>query len=72
MSTSQPEDEPEFTPEQLDALLRQAGEQARRKAFAAGRPVMILRKGLLVRQYADGREVIVGPARMPPVPRVRG
>lgn len=56
MSPIEPDDEPEFTPEQLDALLQQAGEQARRKAFAAGRPVMIL----------------VGPARMPHVPGVRG
>ena len=50
----------EFTEEQLHAALHRVGEEARRAAFAAGRPVMVAKNGWLVLQHADGREEIVG------------
>lgn len=48
-----------FTDEQLQAALKSVGEEARRIAFAAGQPIVVLRKGVLLRLYADGREEIV-------------
>lgn len=54
--------ETEFTDEELRAALKRVGDEARRAAFAAGRPVMIAKKGRLVLLYADGSEQFVGPA----------
>lgn len=57
-------DLPEFTDEQLRAALRDVGEEARRAAFAAGRPVMVAREGWLVLLRPDGSEEVV--SRIPP------
>jgi hypothetical protein len=49
----------EFTDEQMRAALRGVGEDARREAFAAGRPVFILKDSALVAVYSDGTEKII-------------
>jgi hypothetical protein len=57
-----PEDIPdglEFTEEQLRAALRRVGREARRAAFAAGRPVIILKGTSLVALHADGTEEVI-------------
>ena len=57
-----PEDVPdglEFTEEQLRAALRRVGEEARREAFAAGRPVIILKGTALIALHADGTEEVI-------------
>ena len=60
------DDPPEFTREQLQRALRQVGEDARKAAFAVNRPVMILRDGRLVLQFADGSEKYVNePSAQP-------
>jgi hypothetical protein len=51
----------EFTDEQLRAALKRLGSDARRATFAAGRPVVIVKRGSLVAVYADGTEVILEP-----------
>lgn len=56
-------DEPEFTDEQLRAALRRVGEDARREAFAAGRPVFIIKGTSLVALHADGTEEILKTLR---------
>ncbi|MEX2214406.1 MAG: hypothetical protein WD768_09780 [Phycisphaeraceae bacterium] len=54
-------DEPgEFTDEQLRAALREMGEKAQAKTFAAGRPVMVAWNGDLVLLFPDGTEKVVG------------
>lgn len=55
------EEHPDF-PKVLWAACKQVGEEARRKAFAAGLPVTILRDGKLIEQYADGSERVIGDA----------
>lgn len=52
-------DEPEFTDEQLRAALRRVGDDARRVAFAGGKPVFVVRGSLLVAVYEDGTERII-------------
>lgn len=52
---------PEFTDEELLAALKRVGQAARDAAFAAGRPVVVLRDSMLVAIYSDGKEVIIGP-----------
>jgi hypothetical protein len=49
----------EFTDEQLRAALRRVGEEARREAFAAGLPVIILKGRSLVALHADGTEEVI-------------
>jgi hypothetical protein len=51
----------EFTEEQLRAVLKSVGEEARREAFSAGRSVMIARGASLVLLHPDGTEEVVGP-----------
>lgn len=58
-------DPPEFTDEQLRAACQSVGEEARRAAFAVGRPVMILRNGRRILLFADGSEQDAGSAVMP-------
>ncbi len=53
----------EFTDEQLRAALRRVGRDARLAAFAAGRPVVIIKGGSLVALYEDGAEEVIGPVR---------
>lgn len=53
--------DPEFTDEQLRAVLKRVGSDARQAAFAAGRPIMIAKKSHLVLIYPDGAEEIVAP-----------
>ena len=53
-------DAPEFNDEELGRVLKEVGEQARREAFAVGRPVMTLKGKDLVLLYADGQEEVVG------------
>jgi hypothetical protein len=55
------QDPPEFTDDELRAVLKTVGENARRKAFAAGHSVMIARDGKLVLLHPDGTEEVVGP-----------
>lgn len=52
-------DDREFTDEQLRAVLKRVGEEARRQAFAAGQPIVVFRKGVMLRLYADGRQEVV-------------
>lgn len=52
---------PEFTDEQLRAALKRIGREARRQAFAAGRPVILVKGRSLVALHADGREEILEP-----------
>ena len=52
-------DEEEFTDEQLRAALDRMGNEAKRKAFAAGLPVVILKGSDLIALHADGREEIL-------------
>lgn len=49
----------EFTEEQLRRVLRSVGEEARRSAFAAGRPVIFIKDKAIVALHADGREEIL-------------
>lgn len=46
----------EFTDAQLRAALKDVGLEARRQAFAAGRPVFVVRDGKIVALYPDGTE----------------
>src|ERR1700722_10454130 len=62
MATTQPDhdtDDREFTDEQLRAALKRVGEDAQTEAFAAGRPVYILKGNTVVALHADGTEEIV-------------
>jgi hypothetical protein len=52
-------DEPEFTDEQLRAAVKSVGRDARKAAFAAGRPVFIIKGTSLVALNPDGTEKIV-------------
>ena len=52
-------DPPEFTDEELRAALKRVGDEARRAAFAAGRPVMVAKNARLVLLYPDGTEEVV-------------
>jgi hypothetical protein len=54
-------DPPEFTEEQLRAVLKSVGAEARREAFSAGRSVMIARGASLILLHPDGTEEVVGP-----------
>jgi hypothetical protein len=56
-------DESEFTDEQLRAALRGVGRDARQAAFAAGRPVFIVKGTALVALHADGTEEIIKSLR---------
>jgi hypothetical protein len=56
-------DGPEFTDEQLRAALKRVGRDARQAAFAAGRPVFIVKDKLLVALHADGTEEIIESLR---------
>ena len=53
----------EFTDEQLRAVLQRVGQDARRTAFAAGRPVFIVKGTSLVALHADGTEEIIESLR---------
>lgn len=48
---------PEVATEQLQAALKDIGIEARREAFSAGRPVIMLKNDAPVWVYADGTEV---------------
>lgn len=50
------DDPREFTDEQMHAALRRMGEEARAKAFAIGRPIMIARDGKLFLHFSNGEE----------------
>jgi hypothetical protein len=52
-------DDVEFTDEQLRAALKRVGREARRRAFAAGQPVVILKGSALVELYPDGTEKVI-------------
>jgi hypothetical protein len=52
-------DDVEFTDEQLRAALKGVGDEARREAFAAGRPVVFFKDNAIVALYADGSERIL-------------
>jgi hypothetical protein len=52
-------DPPEFTDEQLRKVLKRVGEEARRRAFAAGRPVTVLEGANLVHIWPDGRREVI-------------
>jgi hypothetical protein len=54
-------DGPEFTDEQLRAALERVGRNARAAAFAAGRPVVVIKNDSLVELYPDGSEKILRP-----------
>jgi hypothetical protein len=56
----------EFTDEQLRAALKRVGRDAREAAFAAGRPVVVIKDGSLVALYGDGTEEVIGPVRSEP------
>jgi hypothetical protein len=55
------DDTSEFTDEELRAALKLVGSEAKRKAFAAGRPVLILKGRRIVAVYPDGKEVTIEP-----------
>jgi hypothetical protein len=52
-------DDREFTDEDLRAALKRVGQQAREAAFAAGRPVFVIKGNSLVAVHPDGTEEIV-------------
>jgi hypothetical protein len=52
-------DMPEFTDEQLRAALKRVGRDARQAAFAAGRPVFVVKGNAIVALHPDGTEEIV-------------
>ncbi|HEY7153022.1 MAG TPA: hypothetical protein VH575_03585 [Gemmataceae bacterium] len=54
-------DMPEFTDEQLRAALKRVGRDARQEAFAAGRPVIVIKGNAIVALHPDGREEIIEP-----------
>ncbi len=54
-------DAPEFTDEQLRAALKRVGRDARQEAFAAGRPIIIVKGRAIVALHPDGSEEIVEP-----------
>jgi hypothetical protein len=49
----------EFSDEQLRAALKRVGKDARQAAFAAGRPVVVVKNSLLVALFPDGTEQIL-------------
>jgi hypothetical protein len=49
----------EFTDEQLRAALKRMGRDARKAAFTAGRPVVVIKDRSIVAIYADGSEEIL-------------
>jgi hypothetical protein len=55
-------DPPEFTEEELESALRRVGEEARRKAFAAGLPITVQENSHLVRIWPDGRRELLEKA----------
>ena len=64
MSTNdEQDDDKEFTDEQLRDALRRVGSEARRAAFAAGRPVVQLKDGKVVWIYPDGTERVAEPTK---------
>ena len=56
----------EFTDQQLHAALKRVGEQAKKQAFSAGKPIVVLRGTQLVWIYPDGREVTSPVSPGPP------
>lgn len=56
------DDPPEFTDDEMRAVLKSMGEEARLKAFSVGRPVMVIENKQLVLLYPDGTREIIGPA----------
>jgi hypothetical protein len=56
-------DAPEFTAEQLRDALRRVGQDARRAAFAAGRPVFVVKGTMIVALHPDGTEEVVESLR---------
>ncbi len=54
-------DMPEFTDEQLRAALKRVGRDARQAAFAAGRPIVVVKDNAIVALHPDGREEIIKP-----------
>lgn len=52
-------DDLEFTDEQLRDALRDVGQQARQEAFAAGRPVFVIKGNSIVALHPDGREEVI-------------
>lgn len=53
------DDDREFTDEQLRAALKGMGEDARKEAFAAGLPVVVLKGSAIVALFPDGSEKII-------------
>jgi hypothetical protein len=51
--------------------LRRVGEEARREAFAAGRPVIILKGTALIALHADGTEEVIERIGPPAEPSFR-
>ncbi len=56
VSREPPEDDPELDREQLRSALAEVGRRARAEAFAAGRPVAVLKDGRPVWVYPNGEE----------------
>lgn len=49
----------EFTDEQLRAALKRMGRDARKAAFSAGQPVIVVKGSSLVALYPDGSEKVI-------------
>jgi hypothetical protein len=52
-------DLPEFTDEELLAALRRVGDTARATAFAAGRPIIVIKGSAIMALHADGTEEVI-------------
>jgi hypothetical protein len=50
---------------EIQAAMVRVGEDARRRAFAAGCPVVYVENGWIIEEWADGRKVPVEPLRKP-------
>jgi hypothetical protein len=53
----------EFTDEQMLAVLKRVGDNARQAAFSAGLPIMIVKDAQLVLVHPSGTEEVVAPLR---------
>lgn len=63
--TSRPADEESIPADKLRALMPRLGEEAKRRAFAAGVSIVILKDGRLVEIHANGQQMDLGAATIP-------
>jgi hypothetical protein len=61
-TTSEVNEQAEFSDTQLRAALKRVGEDARSAAFKAGRPVTAFKGQQLIQVFPDGHEVTIDPS----------